>query len=76
MNSIAKGVPCSVIARNGPYSNAETNAGGLALWTSDGSGGEYSTPNIPTNLRIEQPQATIEHPIRSIRTLGLPGSRH
>ncbi|TIA26722.1 hypothetical protein D6C81_00485 [Aureobasidium pullulans] len=28
-----------VIARNGPYSNAETNAGGLALWTSDGSGG-------------------------------------
>lgn len=29
-----------VIARPGPYSNAETNAGGFALWTSDGSGGE------------------------------------
>jgi hypothetical protein len=30
---------CSIIARPGPYANAETNAGGLALWTSDGSAG-------------------------------------
>jgi hypothetical protein len=29
----------SIIARPGPYANAETNAGGLALWTSDGSAG-------------------------------------
>ncbi|KAF2840093.1 glycoside hydrolase family 35 protein [Patellaria atrata CBS 101060] len=32
-----------VIARPGPYCNAETNAGGFALWTSDGSGGRYRT---------------------------------
>ncbi|THX59120.1 hypothetical protein D6D06_02345, partial [Aureobasidium pullulans] len=32
-----------VIARPGPYSNAETNGGGLALWTSDGSGGVLRT---------------------------------
>lgn len=32
-----------VIARPGPYCNAETNAGGFALWTSDGSGGKYRT---------------------------------
>ncbi|KAF2132359.1 glycoside hydrolase family 35 protein [Dothidotthia symphoricarpi CBS 119687] len=32
-----------VIARPGPYCNAETNAGGFALWTSDGSGGSYRT---------------------------------
>lgn len=27
----------------GPYCNAETNAGGFALWTSDGSGGKLRT---------------------------------
>lgn len=32
-----------VVARPGPYVNAETSAGGLALWTTDGSGGEYRT---------------------------------
>ncbi|KAI4731224.1 hypothetical protein E4T49_00989 [Aureobasidium sp. EXF-10728] len=32
-----------IIARPGPYANAETNGGGLALWTSDGSGGNYRT---------------------------------
>ncbi|KAF2704979.1 glycoside hydrolase family 35 protein [Pleomassaria siparia CBS 279.74] len=32
-----------VIVRPGPYSNAETNGGGYALWTSDGSGGKYRT---------------------------------
>ncbi|EUC30556.1 glycoside hydrolase family 35 protein [Bipolaris zeicola 26-R-13] len=32
-----------VIARPGPYCNAETNGGGFALWTSDGSGGKYRT---------------------------------
>ncbi|KAI4845463.1 hypothetical protein E4T45_07704, partial [Aureobasidium sp. EXF-8846] len=32
-----------IIARPGPYANAETNAGGLALWTSDGSAGNYRT---------------------------------
>lgn len=32
-----------VIARPGPYCNAETNAGGFALWTTDGSGGKYRT---------------------------------
>ncbi|KAL6154697.1 hypothetical protein ACJQWK_00661 [Exserohilum turcicum] len=32
-----------VIARPGPYCNAETNGGGFALWTSDGSGGRYRT---------------------------------
>jgi hypothetical protein len=32
-----------VITRPGPYCNAETNAGGLALWTSDGSGGRLRT---------------------------------
>ena len=34
-----------VIARPGPYCNAETNAGSFALWTSDGSGGKYRTSN-------------------------------
>ena len=33
----------SIIARPGPYANAETNAGGLALWTSDGSAGTIDT---------------------------------
>jgi hypothetical protein len=33
----------SIIARPGPYANAETNAGGLALWTSDGSAGMVGT---------------------------------
>lgn len=32
-----------VIARAGPYCNAETNAGGLALWGSDGSMGNLRT---------------------------------
>ena len=32
-----------MIARPGPYSNAETNGGGFALWTSDGSGGDLRT---------------------------------
>ncbi|RDL39323.1 uncharacterized protein BP5553_03663 [Venustampulla echinocandica] len=32
-----------VIARSGPYCNAETNAGGLALWGSDGSMGNLRT---------------------------------
>ncbi|QDS68173.1 hypothetical protein FKW77_010438 [Venturia effusa] len=39
----AKQAGLYVIARPGPYDNAETNAGGLALWTSDGSGGKYRT---------------------------------
>ena len=32
-----------VIARAGPYCNAETNAGGLALYLADGSGGNLRT---------------------------------
>jgi beta-galactosidase GanA len=32
-----------IIARAGPYCNAETNAGGLALWGSDGSLGNLRT---------------------------------
>ncbi|KAL9090306.1 MAG: hypothetical protein Q9165_005339 [Trypethelium subeluteriae] len=32
-----------VIARPGPYINGEANAGGFALWTSDGSGGKLRT---------------------------------
>jgi beta-galactosidase GanA len=32
-----------VIARPGPYCNAETNGGGLALWGSDGSLGNLRT---------------------------------
>jgi beta-galactosidase GanA len=32
-----------VIARPGPYCNAESNAGGLALWTTDGAWGNYRT---------------------------------
>jgi beta-galactosidase GanA len=39
----AKQAGLYVIARPGPYCNAETNAGGLALWTTDGSGGRYRT---------------------------------
>ena len=39
----AKEAGLYVIARPGPYMNAETNAGGFALWTSDGSGGNYRT---------------------------------
>ncbi|KAG4027881.1 hypothetical protein MFRU_026g00620 [Monilinia fructicola] len=34
-----------VIARAGPYVNAETNAGGFALWGSDGSMGTLRTSN-------------------------------
>jgi hypothetical protein len=32
-----------VIARSGPYINAETNGGGFALWGSDGSMGNLRT---------------------------------
>ena len=39
----AKEAGLYVIARPGPYCNAETNAGGFALWTSDGRGGKYRT---------------------------------
>lgn len=39
----------SIIARPGPYANAETNAGGLALWTSDGSAGTID--NLDHNFR-------------------------
>ncbi|KAF3045591.1 hypothetical protein E8E12_010328 [Didymella heteroderae] len=39
----AKEAGLYVIARPGPYMNAETNGGGFALWTSDGSGGTYRT---------------------------------
>ncbi|KAI9732382.1 MAG: hypothetical protein M1834_001590 [Cirrosporium novae-zelandiae] len=41
----AKEAGLYVIARPGPYTNAETNGGGLALWTSDGSGGKLRTSN-------------------------------
>ncbi|KAF2766987.1 hypothetical protein EJ03DRAFT_390675 [Teratosphaeria nubilosa] len=40
---IAKEVGLYVIARPGPYCNAETNGGGLALWGSDGSLGKLRT---------------------------------
>ena len=43
----AKQAGIYVIARPGPYCNAETNAGGFALWTSDGSGGKYRTSDEP-----------------------------
>jgi beta-galactosidase GanA len=43
MFDMAKQAGLYVIARPGPYCNAETNAGGYALWTSDGSGGKYRT---------------------------------
>lgn len=39
MLDYAKEAGLYVIARAGPYCNAETNAGGLALWGSDGSMG-------------------------------------
>lgn len=39
MLDYAKEVGVYVIARPGPYCNAETNAGGFALWGSDGSMG-------------------------------------
>lgn len=39
----AKEVGLYVIARPGPYCNAETNGGGLALWGSDGSLGSLRT---------------------------------
>ena len=42
---IAKEVGLYVIARPGPYCNAETNGGGLALWGSDGSMGRLRTSN-------------------------------
>ncbi|KAK5127287.1 hypothetical protein LTR08_004450 [Meristemomyces frigidus] len=40
---IAKEVGLYVIARPGPYSNAETNGGGFPLWGSDGSIGKLRT---------------------------------
>ena len=40
---IAKDVGVYVIARPGPYTNAETNGGGFALWGSDGSLGKLRT---------------------------------
>lgn len=43
MFDMAKEAGLYVIARPGPYCNAETNGGGFALWTSDGSGGKYRT---------------------------------
>ncbi|KAH0389378.1 glycoside hydrolase family 35 protein, partial [Aureobasidium melanogenum] len=43
-----------IIARPGPYANAETNGGGLALWTSDGSGGNYRTSD-PTYHKAWEP---------------------
>ncbi|KAF2201860.1 hypothetical protein GQ43DRAFT_414862 [Delitschia confertaspora ATCC 74209] len=43
MLDMAKQAGLYVIARPGPYCNAETNAGGLALWTSDGRGGKLRT---------------------------------
>ncbi|KAK5113782.1 hypothetical protein LTR62_003166 [Meristemomyces frigidus] len=39
----ARDVGLYVIARPGPYCNAETNGGGLALWGSDGSLGKVRT---------------------------------
>ena len=39
----AKDAGIWVIARAGPYCNAETNAGGLALYLADGSGGSLRT---------------------------------
>ncbi|KAF2233323.1 glycoside hydrolase family 35 protein [Viridothelium virens] len=42
---MAKEVGMYVIARPGPYINGEANAGGFALWTSDGSGGKLRTSN-------------------------------
>jgi Glycosyl hydrolases family 35 len=39
----AKDAGLWVIARAGPYCNAETNGGGLALWGSDGSLGSLRT---------------------------------
>lgn len=41
----AKEAGLYIIARPGPYSNAETNGGGLALWGSDGSLGLLRTSN-------------------------------
>ncbi|KAL9616029.1 MAG: hypothetical protein Q9160_009055 [Pyrenula sp. 1 TL-2023] len=43
MFDLAKEAGLYVIARAGPYVNAETNAGGLALHLSDGSGGRLRT---------------------------------
>ncbi|KAF2763002.1 beta-galactosidase precursor, partial [Pseudovirgaria hyperparasitica] len=40
---LAKQSGLYVIARPGPYCNAETSAGGYALWTTNGSGGKYRT---------------------------------
>ena len=45
MLDYAKEAGLYVIARPGPYCNAETNAGGLALWGSDGSMGLLRTSN-------------------------------
>jgi beta-galactosidase GanA len=50
----AKQVGLYVIARPGPYCNAETNAGGVALWTANGSGGRYRTSD-PTYAKAWRP---------------------
>lgn len=50
----AKEVGLYIIARSGPYCNAETNGGGLALWGSDGSLGKIRT-NDPTYYAAWQP---------------------
>ncbi|KAF3934632.1 Beta-galactosidase [Dactylellina cionopaga] len=39
----AKEVGLYVVVRPGPYVNAEYNAGGIALWATDGSGGKLRT---------------------------------
>jgi beta-galactosidase GanA len=43
MLDYAKEAGLYVIARPGPYHNAETNGGGFALWGSDGSMGNLRT---------------------------------
>jgi beta-galactosidase GanA len=45
MLDYAKEAGIYVIARAGPYCNAEINAGGLALWGSDGSMGTLRSNN-------------------------------
>jgi beta-galactosidase GanA len=42
----AKQAGLYVIARPGPYCNAETNAGGFALWTTKGSLGRWRQTNL------------------------------
>lgn len=42
----AKETGLYVVARPGPYINAESSAGGLALWGADGSAGNLRTSDI------------------------------